>query len=117
MVPAIHTSSVVENDTTVYLGEPAGFVVRIEDEEAFYFAGDTAVFGDMRLIAEMHAPQIGFLPIGDHFTMGPGGRGRAPRDARRAPGGADALRHVPRADRHARAVEDLVGAAGSTCWC
>jgi L-ascorbate metabolism protein UlaG (beta-lactamase superfamily) len=73
MVPAIHTSSVVENDTNTYLGQPAGFVVRTEDGEAFYFAGDTAVFGDMRLIAEMHAPRIGFLPIGDHFTMGPEG--------------------------------------------
>ena len=77
MVPAIHTSSVVENDATVYLGEPAGFVVRTEDKEAFYFAGDTAVFGDMRLISEMHAPRIGFLPIGDHFTMGPAGAARA----------------------------------------
>ena len=28
MVPAVHTSSVVENDTNVYLGVPAGFVVR-----------------------------------------------------------------------------------------
>jgi L-ascorbate metabolism protein UlaG (beta-lactamase superfamily) len=71
MVPAIHTSSVVENDTNVYLGQPAGFVVRMEDGQALYFAGDTALFGDMRLIAEMHAPQIAFLPIGDHFTMGP----------------------------------------------
>jgi L-ascorbate metabolism protein UlaG (beta-lactamase superfamily) len=71
MVPAIHTSSVVENDTVVYLGQPAGFVVRMEDGRAFYFAGDTDLFGDMRLIAEMHAPQIAFLPIGDHFTMGP----------------------------------------------
>ena len=71
MVPAVHTSSTVENDTNVYLGAPAGFVVRMEDGQAFYFAGDTAVFGDMKLIAEMHAPQIAFLPIGDHFTMGP----------------------------------------------
>jgi L-ascorbate metabolism protein UlaG (beta-lactamase superfamily) len=71
MVPAIHSSSVVENDTNVYLGNPAGFVVRMENEQAFYFAGDTALFGDMRLIAEMYAPQIAFLPIGDHFTMGP----------------------------------------------
>ena len=71
MVPAIHTSSVVENDTIVYLGQPAGFVIRMEDEQVVYFAGDTAVFGDMRLIAEMYAPQIAFLPIGDHFTMGP----------------------------------------------
>ena len=79
MVPAIHTSSVVENDTNVYLGQAAGFIVRMEDDQAFYFAGDTAAFGDMRLIAEMHAPQIGFLPIGDHFTMGPEGAALAAR--------------------------------------
>lgn len=79
MVPAVHTSSVVENDTNVYLGEPAGFVVRMEDGKVFYFAGDTAAFGDMRLIAEMHAPQIGFLPIGGHFTMGPEGAAVAAR--------------------------------------
>jgi L-ascorbate metabolism protein UlaG (beta-lactamase superfamily) len=79
MVPAVHTSSTVENDTTVYLGVPVGFVVRMEDERAFYFAGDTAVFGDMKLIGEMHAPQIAFLPIGDHFTMGPEGAAVAAR--------------------------------------
>jgi L-ascorbate metabolism protein UlaG (beta-lactamase superfamily) len=79
MVPAVHTSSTVENDTTVYLGVPVGFVVRMEDGQTFYFAGDTAVFGDMRLIAELHAPQIGFLPIGDHFTMGPEGAAVAAR--------------------------------------
>src|SRR3954467_15957547 len=57
MVPAVHTSSVVEGDTNVYLGQPAGFIVRMEDEQVIYFAGDTAVFGDMRLIAEMYSPQ------------------------------------------------------------
>lgn len=71
MVPAVHTSSIVENDTTVYLGLAAGFVVKTEDGRSFYFAGDTALFGDMRLIAELHKPEIAFLPIGDHFTMGP----------------------------------------------
>ena len=71
MTPAVHTSSIVENDTTVYLGLAAGFVVRTEDQRSFYFAGDTALFGDMRLIAELHKPEIAFLPIGDHFTMGP----------------------------------------------
>jgi L-ascorbate metabolism protein UlaG (beta-lactamase superfamily) len=79
MVPAVHTSSTVENDTSVYLGVPVGFVVRMEDGQAFYFAGDTAVFGDMALIAEMHAPSIAFLPIGDHFTMGPEGAAIAAR--------------------------------------
>jgi L-ascorbate metabolism protein UlaG (beta-lactamase superfamily) len=71
MTPAVHTSSIVENDTTVYLGLAAGFVVKTEDERSFYFAGDTALFGDMRLIADLHKPEIAFLPIGDHFTMGP----------------------------------------------
>lgn len=79
MVPAIHTSSVVENDAIVYLGQAAGYVVRMENGQAFYFAGDTALFGDMQLIAEMHAPEIAFLPIGDHFTMGPEAAARAAR--------------------------------------
>jgi L-ascorbate metabolism protein UlaG (beta-lactamase superfamily) len=79
MTPAIHTSSVVEDEAIVYLGNPAGFVVRMENGQAFYFAGDTALFSDMRLIAEMHAPDIAFLPIGDHYTMGPDAAARACR--------------------------------------
>jgi L-ascorbate metabolism protein UlaG (beta-lactamase superfamily) len=79
MTPAVHTSSIVENDTIVYLGQPAGFVVRLENQQAFYFAGDTALFGDMRLIGEMYSPEIAFLPIGDHYTMGPDAAARAAR--------------------------------------
>jgi L-ascorbate metabolism protein UlaG (beta-lactamase superfamily) len=79
MTPAVHTSSVVEHDQTLYLGEPTGFVVRMENGQSFYFAGDTALFGDMRLIGEMHAPDIAFLPIGDHYTMGPDAAARACR--------------------------------------
>jgi L-ascorbate metabolism protein UlaG (beta-lactamase superfamily) len=77
MTPAIHTSSVSENGNTIYLGEPTGFVVRLEDGRSIYFAGDTALFGDMRLIRELYAPEIAFLPIGDHFTMGPEAAARA----------------------------------------
>src|ERR687884_437403 len=36
-----------------------------------YFAGDTALFGDMALIGDFYKPELAFLPIGDHFTMGP----------------------------------------------
>lgn len=79
MVPAVHTSSIVENDTIVYLGQPAGFVVKMENEQTIYFAGDTALFGDMRLIGEMYSPDVAFLPIGDHFTMGPDAAARAAR--------------------------------------
>ncbi len=77
MTPAIHSSSIVENDTNVYLGSPTGFVVRLEDDRTIYFAGDTALFGDMQLIAETYSPEIGFLPIGDHYTMGPDAAARA----------------------------------------
>jgi len=71
MVQAVHSSSVEEDGKTIYLGVATGFVVRFEDGLTIYFAGDTAVFGDMRLIAEMYAPSIAFLPIGDLYTMGP----------------------------------------------
>ena len=70
MTEAIHSSSFDENGI-VYLGEPAGFVVRLENDQAFYFAGDTALFSDMKLIGELYRPDIAFLPIGDRFTMGP----------------------------------------------
>ena len=49
----------------------AGYVIRFEDGLTIYFAGDTAIFGDMRLIGELYRPSIAFLPIGDLFTMGP----------------------------------------------
>jgi L-ascorbate metabolism protein UlaG (beta-lactamase superfamily) len=71
MVPAVHSSSVTEDGRTIYLGAAAGYVIRLEDGLTVYFAGDTAVFGDMRLIGEMYQPAIGFLPIGDLYTMGP----------------------------------------------
>jgi L-ascorbate metabolism protein UlaG (beta-lactamase superfamily) len=79
MTPAVHTSSIVEGDQTIYLGVPTGFVVRMENDQAFYFAGDTALFGDMQLIREMYQPDIAFLPIGDHYTMGPDAAARACR--------------------------------------
>jgi L-ascorbate metabolism protein UlaG (beta-lactamase superfamily) len=71
MTPAVHTSSIEEDGKVLYVGLATGFVVRLEDNRAIYFAGDTALFGDMRLIRELHAPEIAFLPIGDHYTMDP----------------------------------------------
>ena len=61
----------------IYLGEPVGYVLRFQDGLTVYFAGDTALFGDMRLIKELYAPRIAFLPIGDRFTMGPESAARA----------------------------------------
>jgi L-ascorbate metabolism protein UlaG (beta-lactamase superfamily) len=71
MVPAIHSSSVTEDGKTLYLGVATGYVIRFENGLTVYFAGDTCVFGDMRLIGELYQPAIAFLPIGDLFTMGP----------------------------------------------
>ncbi len=61
----------------LYLGEPVGFVLGVEDGKRVYFAGDTDVFGDMDLIRRMHKPDIAFLPIGGHYTMGPAGAAQA----------------------------------------
>ena len=60
-------------ETTLYLGDAVGLVVELENGFRFYFAGDTDVFGDMRLIRDLHQPELAFLPIGGHFTMGPRG--------------------------------------------
>ena len=70
MTHAFHSSSVEEAGKVIYAGEPAGFVVEAAGRK-LYFAGDTCVFGDMRLIAEIHGPlDAACLPIGDLYTMG-----------------------------------------------
>ena len=71
LTDANHSSSTFENGTFVYLGEPAGLVIELENGFKLYFAGDTNVFGDMQLIARLYEPDVAILPIGDHFTMGP----------------------------------------------
>lgn len=73
MTGADHSAGDWDNaqGTPRYLGEPAGFVLELEDGSRLYFAGDTNVFGDMRLIAELYRPDLAFLPIGGHYTMGP----------------------------------------------
>jgi len=71
MVHAFHSSGIVDDDGIVYGGEPCGFVIGLESGKRLYCAGDTAVFSDMALIAELYAPDVALLPIGDLFTMGP----------------------------------------------
>ncbi len=71
MVHAIHSSSVTEGDQVIYTGEPAGFVIRFENGFTLYHAGDTGVFGDMKIIGEIYKPELSILPIGSHFTMDP----------------------------------------------
>jgi L-ascorbate metabolism protein UlaG (beta-lactamase superfamily) len=71
LTTANHSSSGYENDTFVYLGEPCGLVVEVENGTKLYFAGDTNAFMDMQLIGRIYEPDVAVLPIGDHFTMGP----------------------------------------------
>jgi L-ascorbate metabolism protein UlaG (beta-lactamase superfamily) len=71
MTDARHSSGFVEGGQMVYMGEPAGFVIRLEDARTIYYAGDTCLFGDMQLIGDRYKPVIAFLPIGDRFTMDP----------------------------------------------
>ena len=68
---AKHSSSAFDNGTFVYLGEPAGLVIELEDGKKVYFAGDTCVFGDMELIGRIYKPDLAVLPIGGHYTMDP----------------------------------------------
>ena len=71
MVDAKHSSGAQDAEGTHYVGVAAGYVLTLKDGPVLYHAGDTTVFGDMKLIAELYRPEIAMLPIGGHFTMGP----------------------------------------------
>jgi L-ascorbate metabolism protein UlaG (beta-lactamase superfamily) len=70
-VHADHSSSIQDGETTVNGGEAIGFVIKFENGYTIYNTGDTAVFGDMKIISEIYKPDLLMLPIGDHYTMGP----------------------------------------------
>jgi len=71
MTQAFHSSSIQDGKERVYAGEPAGYVIRLPGGVNVYHAGDTALFGDMKLIGELYEPNVACLPIGGLFTMGP----------------------------------------------
>jgi L-ascorbate metabolism protein UlaG (beta-lactamase superfamily) len=73
--PAWHSSSYWDGEQHVAIGVPAGIVVRLGGA-TIYFAGDTALFSDMRLVGD-EGIDVAILPIGDHFTMGPADAARA----------------------------------------
>jgi L-ascorbate metabolism protein UlaG (beta-lactamase superfamily) len=70
-VHADHSSGFIDGDQLLYGGEPMGYVIRFENDYIVYHAGDTNVFGDMALIAELYEPELALLPIGDTYTMSP----------------------------------------------
>lgn len=64
--PAFHSSSYQGR----YMGQPCGLIISMGGHKV-YHAGDTALFGDMKLIGEIGKPDIAMIPVGDRFTMGP----------------------------------------------
>lgn len=71
MTHAVHSCGILDDGKIIYGGEAAGYVLTQTDGRRIYIAGDTNVFSDMALIQELYAPELAFLPIGDHFTMSP----------------------------------------------
>ena len=76
-VHAEHSSEVTVTDpetkksTTYPGGEPAGFIIEMENGFKIYHMGDTGLFGDMKLIADYYKPDLILMPIGGHFVMDP----------------------------------------------
>lgn len=76
-VRAEHSSIIVwknpstDKDETHPGGEPVGWIIQLENGFRIYHAGDTAVFGDMKLIGERYRPDLALVPIGGNFTMDP----------------------------------------------
>jgi L-ascorbate metabolism protein UlaG (beta-lactamase superfamily) len=67
LTQAMHGSSLPDGS---YGGNPAGFLLTTLNDQKYYFAGDTGLFGDMRLIGD-EGIHLAVLPIGDNYTMGP----------------------------------------------
>ena len=72
MVNAFHHSHIYVTEKTIASPHAAnGFIVKMSDDTTIYFAGDTCIFGDMKLISEIYKPNIAVLPIGNRSMMGP----------------------------------------------
>jgi L-ascorbate metabolism protein UlaG (beta-lactamase superfamily) len=71
LVDARHSSSIQDNGSLICGGAAGGYVIRMPGGLSIYHAGDTCAFTDMKLIGELHTPDVACLPIGDVYTMGP----------------------------------------------
>jgi L-ascorbate metabolism protein UlaG (beta-lactamase superfamily) len=75
LVPAWHTNTIPGSEEAPFsaehgiaIGTATGLLINIGGKTV-YHAGDTCLFGDMRLIAERNPVDIALLPIGGHYTM------------------------------------------------
>jgi L-ascorbate metabolism protein UlaG (beta-lactamase superfamily) len=71
MVRADHSSGDIKDGMPIYLGNPCGVIVKAKGEPTIWHMGDTDIFSDMALLAEIHQPKVAMAPIGDRFTMSP----------------------------------------------
>ena len=71
MVRADHSSGDIKDGMPIYLGNPCGVIVKAKGEPTVWHLGDTDIFSDMALLAEIHGPKVAMVPIGDRFTMSP----------------------------------------------
>ncbi len=67
LTTALHGSSLPDGSNG---GNPAGFLLTTNENKKIYMAGDTGLFGDMKLIGE-EGLNLAVIPIGDNYTMGP----------------------------------------------
>lgn len=68
MVPAVHSSGIIEEDNILCGGAAVGYVIS-KDGKTVYHAGDTMVFGDMKIIGDLFRVDVALLPIGGLYTM------------------------------------------------
>lgn len=71
MTQAYHASHINTPEGPAFPHECVGYVVEVAPGFRIYHAGDTGIFGDMRLIGDIYHPQVSMIPIGDRATMGP----------------------------------------------
>lgn len=67
LTTALHGSELPDGSSG---GNPVGFLLKTVDDKKIYLAGDTGLFGDMKLIGE-DGLDVAVIPIGDNYTMGP----------------------------------------------
>lgn len=71
MTDAKHSSGIDFMEDIEEGGVAVGFVITLESGKKIYHAGDTGLFGDMKMvIGDIYQPDIALIPIGDKFTMG-----------------------------------------------
>lgn len=68
IVNAIHSSSVIANNEVISTGSPIGFVIK-DNKNTIYYAGDTSLMMDMKIIGETNDISLAILPVGGTYTM------------------------------------------------